>query len=137
MVNHKINWGQGVNLFRISAQMGHGIAHGGQIDHGWNAGKVLHQDPGRAERDLVLDRALIDQPGGNGAQVGLADGLAILIAQQVFQQNLHRHGQARNSVQAGGFCGGQAVIGIGLVAHDQVAASVQTVMRRHGDRSSG
>jgi hypothetical protein len=34
--------------------LSHGVAHGGEVDHGRNAGEVLHQDAGRAEGDFVL-----------------------------------------------------------------------------------
>ena len=39
---------------RIAAERAHGIAHCGEIDHGGDAGEVLHQHAGGAEGDLAL-----------------------------------------------------------------------------------
>ena len=45
------------------------VAHGGEVDHGRNAGEVLHQHAGGAERDLPLGLALGLQPLGDGEDV--------------------------------------------------------------------
>ena len=71
----------------------HGVAHGGEIDHRRNAGEVLHQDAGRAVGDLLLGLAAVVEPGGDGLDVGLGDRAAVLEAQQVLEQHLHREGQ--------------------------------------------
>ena len=124
MVDDQIDGVQRVNLFRVSPQVGHGVAHGGQIDHGGNAGKVLHQHAGGAERDLVLGLALVVDPGRDGPQIGFTDAVAVLVAQEIFQQHLHGHGQSRDIGQTRRFGGRQAVVGIGLVANNEVAASL-------------
>jgi hypothetical protein len=69
MVDHQIHRHQRVDLFRIAAEMLHGIAHGGEVDHRRHAGEILHQHAGRAERDLAL-RGLGLEP--------LRDGLNVL-----------------------------------------------------------
>ncbi len=48
------------------------VAHGGEVDHRRHAGEVLHQHPRGAEADLVLDLALVVDPGGERLQVVLA-----------------------------------------------------------------
>ena len=105
---------QRVDLGGVGAQGAHGVAHGGQVDHGGNAGEVLHQDAGRTEGDLVLDRALVLDPGGDGLQVIFCDGDPVLVAQQVLQQHLHGARQAGNPGQTGFLGGGKAVIGVFL-----------------------
>ena len=76
------------------------VAHGGEIDHGRNAGEVLHQHARRAIGDLDAGRALVGQPAGDRLDVVLGDGAAVLVAQQVFQQHLHRIGQLGNAGEA-------------------------------------
>ena len=66
VVDDQVDGDQRVDLGGVGAERGHGVAHGGQVDHGGNAGEVLHQDAGRTEGDLVLDRALVLDPGGDG-----------------------------------------------------------------------
>ena len=42
MVDDEINRNKRINLLRVAAQIFHGIAHGGQINHCRNARKILH-----------------------------------------------------------------------------------------------
>ena len=100
----------------IGAELGGGVAHGGEIDDGGNAGEVLHQHAGRAEGDLDLGLALVLEPAGEGLDVGLGDGLAVLEAQQVLQQHLQRDGQAGDVAQSVLRCRLKAVIGVRLGA---------------------
>jgi len=54
VVDHQVHRRQRVDLLRISPSLGHGIAHGGEVDHGRYAGEVLHQHTGGAVLDLLL-----------------------------------------------------------------------------------
>ena len=127
VVDDQINRVQRIDLRGVGAEGRHGVAHGGQVDDGGNAGEVLHQDAGRAEGDLVLDRALVLEPGGDGFQVGFADGNTVLVAQQVLQQHLHRARQAGNPGQAGFLSGRKAVIGVFLAPDRDVPAGLEAV----------
>ena len=62
----------------------------------------------RAGRKLIScsDRALVFQPGGDGLRGRPGRPSAVFVAQQVFQQHLHRDGQARDAGQTG-FLGGR------------------------------
>ena len=51
----------------VAAELGHGVAHGGEIDHGRHAGEVLHQHARRAEGDLGPGLAVL-QPGAEGSR---------------------------------------------------------------------
>ncbi|MCY1442592.1 hypothetical protein D9M71_589670 [compost metagenome] len=93
VVDHQVHRRQGVDTLRVASGLGHGRAHGGQVDHRRHAGEVLHQHPRRAVLNLAVTAALV-QPLGKGLEVEAGDGLAVLPAQQVFQQYFQRHGQA-------------------------------------------
>ena len=56
---------------------------------------------------------------------------AILVAQQIFQQHLHRERQARNALEAVLLGRGEAVKGVGLAADLERLAASETVERSH------
>ena len=68
MVDDQVDRNLRVDLLRISAGTGHGVAHRCQIDNGGHAGEVLHQHPGRPEGDFMIGGALI-QPVDNCVDV--------------------------------------------------------------------
>ena len=74
------------------AELDERVAHRGEVAHGGDAGEVLHQHARGAELDLVLD-ALLRVPAGDRLDVGAGDGLAVLVAQQVLEQDAQRVGQ--------------------------------------------
>ncbi len=115
MVDDEIDFGERIDLFGIAAQRLHRIAHRGQIDHGGHAGQILHQHARGAERDFAVG-GLGLEPGRHRLDVVGGDGLAVFVAQQVFQQHLQRIGQSGNALQAVLLGGGEAEIGIGLAA---------------------
>ncbi len=137
VVDDEVDRVQRVDLGRVGAQGDHGVAHGGQVDDGGNAGEVLHQHPRRAEADFVLDAALVLQPGRHGLEVVLVNRDAVLVAQQVLQKHLHRDRQRRSSGQTGFLGGAKAVIDVRLAADRKLAAGFEAVHRRHyGDSFS-
>ena len=93
MVDDEIDRHQRVDLFRIAAERHHRIAHRGQVDHRGNAGEVLHQHARRAIGDLVAGGTLVVQPVRDCFDVRFRHRAVVLVAQQVFQQHLHRIGQ--------------------------------------------
>ncbi|MNP27360.1 hypothetical protein D3C76_1202620 [compost metagenome] len=129
MVDHQVYRRQRVDALRVAAGLGHGRAHGGQVDHGGHAGEVLHQHPRRAVLDFAVGAALLE-PGGDGLEVGTGNGLGVFPAQQVFQQHLERHGQRVQVAQAPGGLR-QAVIVVGLVVDLQGFKGLQAIEGRH------
>ncbi len=94
MVDDQVGRHERVDPGRVAAQLGHGVAHRGQIDHGRDAGEVLEDDPRRHERDLDLGRRPGARlPGGEGRDVLLADDAAAGVAEDVLEQDLHRDRQ--------------------------------------------
>ncbi|MNF06276.1 hypothetical protein D3C80_2061940 [compost metagenome] len=66
------------------------------------------------------------QPVGHGLQIGASDGLAVLPAQQVLQQDFQRHRQLVEVAEGLGRLR-QAEILVGLGADYEAAAAVEAV----------
>ncbi len=101
VVDHQFGGDLRVDLFRPAAQGDHRIAHRGQVDHARHPGEVLQYHPCRHEGDF--HRGLGGRvPLCQRADVVTADGLAaVLVAQQVLQQDLQAVGQVVDPVVAG------------------------------------
>ena len=127
MVDHQVDRRERIDLLRIAAQLGHGLAHGGQVHHRRHAGEVLHQHPRRAVGDLPVGATVV-QPGADRLDVVHGDRVAVLVAQQVLQQDLQRIGQARHVADPGLGRGRQGVVVVGGAAHIQAAAGFQAVL---------
>ena len=130
MVDDQIDRHQRIDLLRVAAEMLHGVAHGGEIDHRRHAGEVLHQHARRAEGDLAVGGFGL-QPLGDRLDVVLGDRAPVFVAQQVFQQHLHRERQAGDALEAVFLGDRQAVIGVGLAAGLEGLAAAKTVEGSH------
>ena len=95
VVDDELDRLQRVDLRRVAAEVGHGIAHGGEVHHRGHAGEVLQQHPSGHEGDLPVRRELT-RPAGEGADVVRAHRDAVLVAQQVLQQDPQRIGEPRD-----------------------------------------
>ncbi len=84
MVDHQIDRHQRVDLGGLAAEREDAVAHGREVHDSGNAGKVLHQDAGRAERHLALRGSGVE-PGGDRLRIRPA---AAIEAQHVLQQHL-------------------------------------------------
>ena len=93
VVDDEVDRDQRIDLLRVAAELLHRVAHRGKVDHRRNAGEVLHQHARRAILDLAGDAPLL-LPVDHRLEVVAGDGHAVLEAQQVLQQHLHREGQA-------------------------------------------
>ena len=131
VVDHQIDRHQRIDLFRIAAQLVHGVAHGGQIDDSRNAGEILHQHAGRTEGDFLFLLALVDHPLGASLDIRLGNRTAVLMAQQVFQQNLHGERQLGNILQTILFRLGERKIVIFPGSDRKGLAAFETVERGH------
>ena len=83
---------QRVDLCLLALQVAHGIAHGGQVDDGGNAGEVLHDHAGGREGHFLAG-GRVGVPARQRLDVRGADRLAVLVAQQVLEQDLQRERQ--------------------------------------------
>ena len=53
MIDDEIDRHERIDLLRIAAELGHRVAHRGQIDDGGNAGEILHEHARRPKGDLA------------------------------------------------------------------------------------
>jgi hypothetical protein len=93
MVDDQLGGDQRVDLLRVTAEGLHGLAHGGQVDHGGHAGQVLQDHPGRGELDLGV-RLAARFPPRQRVHVVRGDVDAVLGAEQVLQQDLQAEREA-------------------------------------------
>src|SRR5439155_19567336 len=84
---------QRVHFLRVAAHRLHRIAHGRDVDHGGDAGEVLHQHARRHERDLVI-RELRRIPARQPLDLLGPHGASVLPAQQVLEQDFEGIRQA-------------------------------------------
>ncbi len=92
VVDDQLGGLQRVDLVGIAAERLHGVAHGGKIDDGGDAGEVLHEDAGGHVGDLAggLGGGV---PGREEANILCRYRPAVLVAQQVFEQDAQGEGK--------------------------------------------
>ena len=129
VVDDEVDRHQRIDLLRIAAERRHGVAHGGEIDDGRNAGEILHQHARRAVGDLDAGRALVGEPAGDRLDAFLGDRAAVLVAQQVLEQHLHRIGQLGDAGQPVLLGLDQAEIDILGAADGERPAAIEAVER--------
>ena len=127
VVDDEVDRHQRVDLLRVAAERYHGVAHRRQVDHRGHAGEVLHQDARRTIGDLDARRAAVGQPAGDRLDRLLRHRAAVLVAQQVLQQHLHRIGQLGDAGKAVLLGLHQAVIDIFDLAGLQNAPAIEAV----------
>ena len=129
MVDDEIDGNERIDFLRVATERHHGITHGGKIDHGGNAGKILHENAGGTIGDFRFGQALIIKPFGNGQNVLLGDGLAVLETKQVLQKNLHGIRQLGNALETVCLSLGKAEINIVLTVNGKDGTTLETVER--------
>ena len=133
VIDDQVDRHQRIDLLRVAAQLGHRIAHGGQIDDAGHAGEILHQHARRAIVDFVI-RLAGTQPRDQRLEIGDRDCRAIFKTQQIFEQYLHRIREPADVAELFGRSG-EAVIGKALAADGERAAGVQAVLSDGGHDS--
>jgi hypothetical protein len=133
VVDHQVSRHERVDLRRVTAHLGHRVAHRRQVHDARDTGEVLEDDPGRHEGQLRF-RRLGRIPRGEGADVVRCDevGLGRRASQHVLEQHLHGVGQAGQVRCA---CSVEAVVRVLAVTDAQGVASgggVGGCMGRHG-----
>ncbi len=97
VVDHELGGHQRVDLVGVAAHRLHRVAHRREVDDRRDSGEVLHDHARRRKGDL-LGRLGLRVPAGERLDVGGTDRLAVLVAQQVLEQDLQRERQPRDVV---------------------------------------
>ena len=126
MVDNEVDRRQWVDRVGVGAELGHGPAHGGQVDDRRHAGEILHQHPRGAIGDLAVDLAAL-QPSRERLDVGHCHGAPVLVAQQILEQHLERVRQPREVPEPSLFGRLETEIVVGPAAHGEAAAGLQAV----------
>ena len=125
MVDHQFDRLQRIDSGRIAAEPDHGVTHRREIDNRGHAGKILEQNASWLKRDLsAFERARF--PTRERLDVVPADRGAVLGAQQVFQQDAQRIGQARDLEAVPLQCG-EAVHRVSAIADPQFRGGSKAV----------
>lgn len=95
VVDDQIHGHLGRHTPRVAAQIPDRVTHGSEIGDGRDAGEVLHEDPGRREHDLPTVPTG-PAPRRQALDVARTDAHAVLVTQQVLQENLERERQRRH-----------------------------------------
>ena len=95
MVDDELDGHARVDRCRVRPEGFHGVSHCGQVDDGGHAGEVLHEDAGGNEGDLSC-AGRPRCPVGKGLDVGLGHRGAVLVAEEVLEEDLHGEGKAVN-----------------------------------------
>ena len=91
VVNHQVNRHKRIDRFGIAAQAGNGSAHGSQVNHRRDAGKILHDHTRRQKRDAGTNASWF--PTGNMLHIRLGDFLPIALAERRLKQDADRKRQ--------------------------------------------
>ena len=126
MVDHQIDGRQRIDDGRVQAGGDQGAAHGRQVRHRRDAGEVLHQHPRRTVGDLPGGVG-VGGPAGHCLNGVRGHRAAVLMAQQVLQQDFHRHRQAADIPGAGLRGDGQAEVVVVLTVNGQRSAAAEAV----------
>ncbi len=100
VVDDELGGRERIDALGIAAESLDGVAHGGEIDDGGNAGEVLHEHAGRHVGDLAAGLGF-GVPVGEEFDVGSGDVDSVFAAQQIFEQNFEAEGKAVKIEAAG------------------------------------
>ncbi len=85
MIDHQIDRDERVGAFRIGMEHAESIAHGGEIHHAGDAGKILQQHARWLKADFPWSGA--ERPLGHVIDVGVLYGEVVLVAQEVLEKH--------------------------------------------------
>ncbi len=124
VVDDQVHRNERIDRFWVPADFFDRVAHRCEVDHGGNAGKVLHQYAGGHKRGLS-GTAPGFRPVGGFHDVLMGNVAAVLIAQQVFKKEANREREPGDVMLAGQF--GESEDVVALAAGLKRAASAEAV----------
>jgi hypothetical protein len=127
VVDDELGGREGIDALGIAAEGLDGVAHGGEIDDGGDAGEVLHEDAGGHVGDFAAGLGF-RVPAGEEFNVGGGDIDSVFAAQKIFKQDFEAEGKAREIEAASGE-DGEAIDGLGSAAGGEHGAAIEAVHR--------
>ena len=103
MVDDEVDRGQRIDLFRISPEFNNAVAHCREIDHGRNAGKILHEHARRPVGNLLGIPAAVPAPIGKSTDVVGIDACPVLEPEHVLEHDVKDGRKLGKFAQAGAF----------------------------------
>jgi hypothetical protein len=135
VVDDQVRRHQRVDPLRVPAHPLRRVAHRRQIHQRGDAGEILQEHPRRAEGDLAV-RRLFRRPVRERPDVVRRDRGAVLVAQEIFEEDLDGEGEAGDLSDAALFERLQAKDSEGVSA-DGLARTGSERVRMHGVPTSG
>ena len=129
VVDHEFGGKQRIDFLRIAAQLADGVAHGGEIDDGGDAGEILKQDARGHERDFFFGGAAALE-GSQPARARMSSAWTKRSSSwrsKIFEQNLQREGKPRGLADAGALERVEAIDFKGVAAHGESGAGAKRV----------
>jgi hypothetical protein len=90
MVDDEVDGDFRVHTVRLPTERLDGVPHGSEVDDAGDTGEVLEEDAGRRKGDLAMGRLTGGGVTGEGLDVGGADVEAVLVAEEVLEEELER-----------------------------------------------
>ena len=134
MVDDELGGCERIDALGIAAESLDGVAHGGEIDDGGNAGEVLHEHAGRHVGDFTAGLGF-RVPVGEEFDVGSGDVDSVFAAEKIFEQNFEAEGkavkiEAAGAVETASGEGREAIDGVGAAAGGEHGAAIEAVHRK-------
>ena len=126
VVDDQLGGEERVDAARGAPQVRHGVPHGGEVHDGGDSREVLEEDACGPKRDLPLLVAAV-RPRGHGADVIGRDRVAVLVPEEVLEQDPDRIRQAGDARDARALERAQVVVGDPLALDLQRGAGSEAV----------
>ena len=136
VIDDEVGGLQRVDAPWVAAEGGDRVAHRREVDHGRNAGEVLQEDAGDAEGDLALGAGL-HIPARERFDVGAFDEGAVLVPEEILEEDLERHRQGRDGRAGERRERVESVDHVRLATDGEDGAGVERVERSHGRSRKG
>jgi len=136
MVDHEVHRLQRVDARRVAAERRNRVAHRGEVHHAGDPGEVLQQHARGAEGDFLLDLSL-HVPRGQRLDVAFPDEAAVLVAEEVFQQDPQRKREGPGARTRQPVDGVDAVDDVALPRHVERGAGAKGIDVGHGQSRTG
>ncbi len=125
VIDHQLGGEKWIDALGISAHVRDGFTHSSEVNDGGNPGKILQQNSRGHKGDFFLRCAGL--PGGEGANVIGANEMAVLVAEEILEENTEREGELCQATEVLFFEGFKAMNFKGLGADTEMVTSAERI----------